>query len=267
MAALWAVLLGLGGWAAPGIAASGNPENTDSRDEAASSANNAAWRYLRYGSNQDLERSEDTLCEDASPEVTPSDLNDLRQSYSDELGGITDVDLETGDPVTSSDGVTVAATVSYIYQGSQRHEEFIVTVQESDGVYCVSNAVRIQGEEPSPSDGTGEPVDAQALVTDFMRSIVNDRDPEAAKSFQCDDSFEGITPEDLDAAITVWAEANGETVRFLSAVDPAESSETSVTAFAVEVFLEADLNKQEFDFVVGVQGNCVVSLEGGDGLF
>jgi hypothetical protein len=266
MAGAWALALALGGWAAPGIAASGNPENVDPRDEAASSAKNAAWRYLRYGSNQDLERSEATLCDDASPEFTPNDLNGLRQSYADELGGITDVDLETGDPVPVSDGVTIAATLSYIYQGSQRHEEFVVTVQESNGAYCVSNAVRVQEEEPSSSDGTGEAADPQAVATDFMRNIVNDRNPQAANASQCTSGYTGVTPEEIDAAIADWATSNGETTAFLNGVKPAESSETSVTAFEIEVALEGDLAQESFVFVVGVQGDCVASLSGGDGL-
>jgi hypothetical protein len=265
MAAAWAAALALGAWVAPGFAASGNPENQDPRDEAASSAKNAAWRYLRYGSNQDLERSEATLCDDALPEFTPNDLNDLRQTYADELGGITDIDLETGDPAPVSDGVAIAATLSYIFQGSQRHEEFIVTVQEADGAYCVSNAVRVLEEEPSSGDGTGEAVDPQALATDFMRSIVNDRNPQAAAASQCAD-YTGTTPEEVDAAITEWSTTNGETTAFLNGVDPAESSETSITAYEVEVALEGDIAQESFVFVVGVQGDCVASLSGGDGL-
>jgi hypothetical protein len=265
LAAGWAIILALGAWVAPGFAASGSAENDDPRDQDASSANNAAWRYLRYGSNQDLDRSEATICDEASPEFTPDDLNALRESYADELGGITDVDLETGDPVAAGDGVTIAATLSYIYQGSQRHEEFIVTVQEDDGAYCVSNAVRVEDQEPSSGDSTGEEVDPRTLATDFMRSIVGDRDPQTAAASQCV-SYTGITPQELDAAITEWAATNGETTAFLNGIDPAESTETSITNFEVEVSLEGDLNQEDFTFVIGVQGDCVASLEGGDGL-
>ncbi|MBO3735616.1 hypothetical protein [Glycomyces niveus] len=261
MAAAWALALALGGWVAPTFAASGNPENQDPRDEAASSEKNAAWRYLRYGSNQELDRSEATICDGASPEVSPSDLDDLRQTYADELGGITDVDLETGDPVAGVDGATVAATVSYIYQSSQRHEEFVVTVQKSGDTYCVSNAVRLQDEEPSSTNGTGEVVDPQDLATDFLRAIVVERNPQTAAALQCS-SYTGPTPEELDLAITEW----GATTAFLNGIEQAESTETSVTAFSVEVSLTGDLDQESYAFVIGVQGNCVASLTGGDGL-
>lgn len=265
MAGLWAALLIFGGWAAPGIAASGNPENVDPRDEAASDANGAALRYLRYGSNEDPDRAEAALCEGASPELTPADLDAIRNTYSDDFGGITDIDLDLGDPVVTSDGISIASTVFYIYQGNQDSEDFIVTVQEDDGTYCVSNATQAEEPEPSSDAGTGETVDPKALTTDFMRATVVDRDPTAAASFECT-SYTGTTPQDVDAAITDWAEANGETTPFLNGINRVESSETSITTYEVEVSLKAGLNEESFIFFVGVQDDCVASLTGGDGL-
>ncbi|MDA1361706.1 hypothetical protein O1R50_18910 [Glycomyces luteolus] len=265
MAGAWAVALMLGAWVAPGFAASGNPENQDPRDEAASSAKQAANRYLRWGSDLDLDRAEAALCDDASPEVTPSDLDAIRQSYDDEMGGITRIDLTTGEPVAGTDGTTVAATVSYVSDARPSYEDFVVTVQERDGGYCVSNAVRVESEEPSSDDSTGEAVDPKALATDFMRATVVDREPTTAAALQCD-SYASTTPQEIDAAITEWAATNGETTAFLAAVNPAESSETSVTTYDVEITLDAGLNQESFVFAVGVQDDCVASLTGGDGL-
>lgn len=265
MAAAWAIALALGGSMAPGFAASGNPENQDPRDADATDAEGAALRYLRYGSNEDLDRAESALCEDASPEFSPDDLNAMRQSYAEELGGITDIDVRTGDPVPSTDGIGVAGTVSFISQGNRRQEDFLVTVQESDGVYCVSNAALLEGEEPTEPEATGEAPDPEEVATEFMRAFVgDDRDPQAAIALQCPSgSYTGITPTELDAAITAWET----TESFLSGIEPAESSETSITAFTVEVTLSRELEQQDFSFAVGVQGDCVSSLEGGDGLF
>ena len=198
MAGGWAIVLALGASVAPGFAASGSGQNEDPRDEPATSASNAAWRYLRYGSDEDLDRSEATLCEGASPEVTPSDLDAIRQTYDDALGGITRIDLETQDPVALAEGSSVAGTVSYIYEGSQRHEEFQVTVHESDGAFCVSDAVQMQddGETPSNGDGTAPTVDPEVLATTFLTHVVGNRDPLTAATSQCD-SYTGITPEEL----------------------------------------------------------------------
>lgn len=265
MAGAWALALSLGGWAAPGIAASGNPENQDPRDEAATDATGAALRFIRYGSNEDPDRANASLCEDASPEITTSDLDALRQSHADDLGGIARVDLDAGDPVPTGDGIGVGVTVFYIYEGKQQFEDFVVTVQEDDGTYCVSNAVLVEDEEPSSGDSTGEAVDPQTLATDFLRAVVVDREPASAIEFQCD-SYSGVTPQDVDAGITEWAATNGETTAFLNDVNPAESSETSVTNFEVEITLSGGLNQETFAFTVGVQGNCVNSLSGGDGL-
>lgn len=261
MAGTWAVVLALGAWVAPGFAASGSEENADPRDQEATDAAGAAWSYLRYGSNQDLDRAEDALCDDASPELTPSDLDDIRQSYDEALGGIERVDLETGDPLASTDGIDIAGTVSYIYQGKQRHEEFIVTVQEDNGAYCVSNAVRTQEEEPSSDATTGEAVDPQILVADFLRSIVVDREPQTAAAMQCD-PYSGVTAQDLDAAIAEWAVANGPTTGYLNSLEPADTA----TMFEAEIKLDGDLKIETFAFQVVVQGDCIESLEGGDGL-
>ncbi|MDN3241315.1 hypothetical protein [Glycomyces tritici] len=266
MAALWAVALGFGAWAAPGIAASGNPENVDPRDEAATDAIGAALRYLSNGSNEDPERANAALCEDASPEVTTSDLDDIRQTHADDLGGITRVDLDAGDAVPTTDGIGVGITVFYIYDGKQQFEDFVVTVQEDDGTFCVSDAVLAAvEEEPSSDDATGEAVDPQALATDFLRTIVVEREPATAADFQCG-SYTGVTPQDLDTAITEWAVSNGETTAFLNGAEPAETSGTSITNIEVEVSLEGDLNNETFVFVVAVQGDCVASLAGGEGL-
>jgi hypothetical protein len=266
----WAIVLALGATVAPGFAASGDEDNVDARDQAATDAEGAALRYLRFGSDQDLDRAEAALCEEASPELTPSGLDGIRQSYDQELGGIERVDVAAGDPVPSTDGISIAGTVSYIYEGNQRHEDFLVTVQENDGTYCVSNAVQVQEEEPSAStsagDGTtSEAVDPEELAADFMRTIVIDREPQTAAALQCS-SFTGITAEDLDAAIAEWSATNGSTNGYLNSLEPADSSESSITMFDVEVRLDGELNIETFAFVLGVQGDCVASLDGGEGL-
>ncbi|GAA1660919.1 hypothetical protein GCM10009830_02520 [Glycomyces endophyticus] len=268
MAAAWAVVLGLGSWIAPAFAASGSEENQDPRDEAATDAEGAALRYLRYGSNEDPERAEDALCEDASPELSPSDLDAIRQSYADELGGITDIDLQTGDPVPSSEGISIAGTVSYIYQGRQRHEEFLVTVQEHDGTYCVSDAASVEEtsepsfEPSSDSSSTSEEVDPQTVATDFLRAVVMDRDPAFAETLQCE-SFTTITAQDLDEAIAEWVTVNGVTTGFLNDISPLENA---TGGFEAEIVLQGELNQETFTFEIEVQQGCVASLEGGDDL-
>jgi hypothetical protein len=266
MAGGWAIVLALGAWVAPGIAASGNEENQDPRDQPATDAEGAAWSYLRYGSSQDLDRAEAELCEDASPEVTPEDLDTIRQSYADELGGITRVDLEVGDPVPTSEGISLAGTVYYISEGSQRFEDFLVTVQESDGTYCVSDATQPADDEDAPSDGgsTEAPVDPEVLASEFMTNLAGNRNVQAAEALQCS-TYEGITPQDLDAAIDEWAAVNGEPTGVVS-VDPAELNESSATVFTAEVLLDGDVNRETFSFQVEVQGDCIASLEGGEGL-
>lgn len=265
MAGGWAAVLLLGASVAPGFAASGSQQNEDARDEPASSASNAAWRYLRYGSNEDLDRATAALCENAAPEVAPSDLEDIRRSYAETLGGIARVDVETEDPVPMAEGSSITGRVSYIYQGSQRHEDFVITVLESDGAFCVSDATQVQVEEPGSGDGTGDAADPQTLATDFLRAIVVERDPAAASALQCT-SFTGATPQDLDAAIDEWAALNGTVTAFINSIDPADSTESSTTSFEAEVSLQGDLSQEMFSFVVGVQKDCIATLEDRDGL-
>ncbi|MFG3342505.1 hypothetical protein [Glycomyces sp. NPDC048151] len=267
MAGAWAIALALGAWVAPGFAASGNPENQDPRDEAATDADGAALRYLRYGSNEDLDRAESALCEDASPEVAPEDLDAIRQAYAEEFGGITDIDVNAGDPVPSTEGISIAGTVSYIAQGNRRQEDFLVTVQETNGTYCVSNATQAEEAGPTEPEATGEPVDPKEIARGLMQAVVLHQDPAAAAEFQCAPaSYSGITPEELDAAITEWASTNGETDGAIDSTKSAETSESSVTAFDIQITLAGDLNVESFVFTVGVQGDCVSSIDGGEEL-
>ncbi|MFB9658550.1 hypothetical protein ACFQS3_20135 [Glycomyces mayteni] len=263
MAGTWALVLALGAWIAPAFAASGNEENQDPRDETASSASNAAWRYLRYGASEDLDRAEAVLCDGAEPELAPGDLDAIRQSYADELGGITRVDVETGDPVPTSDGIAIAGTVSYVSEGTQRHEEFVVTVQEHGGTYCVSDANQPGPEVPtaSPDEGASPEVDFQEVATDFLRAVVADRNPATAEAMQCS-AFTGITAQDLDDAIAEWVAVNGATTGYLNGISPADG----VGAFETEIVLQGELNQESFTFQIAVEGDCVASLDGGDAL-
>jgi hypothetical protein len=261
----WAIVLALGATVAPGFAASGSEENQDPRDQAVTDAVGAAWSYLKYGSDNDPDRAQATLCDDASPELTPADLDDLRQTYDSQLGGIERIDLDIGDPMPSSEGILIPGQVFYVYEGNQPSEDFTVTVQENDGTFCVSDTVLAREEEPSSEESTGAAVDPETLAAEFLRAIVVDREPQTATNLQCA-SFSGITPADLEAAIADWATTNGQTTGYLNSLDPADAAENSVTMFEAEIKLDGELVIETFAFVVGVQGNCVASLEGGEGL-
>ncbi|THV41412.1 hypothetical protein [Glycomyces buryatensis] len=257
----WVLLLALGGWVAPGFASGGSTEDTDPRDEAPTDAVNAAARYLRFGSNNDASRAEDTLCDGASPELTAGDLDVIRETYGEELGGISDIDVSTDAPVASADGISIAATVTYISQGGQRPEEFTVTVQEDGDSFCVYNAVQL---EPEPTDEPGSEVDPEALASDFIATVVRLRDSEAAAEYQCD-TYTGPTPDDLISAIAEWEALNSDATGEVLDTTLVEDAEAPITMVNVETELKA-FNVEAFAFTVGVQGDCVDSLEDVDGL-
>jgi hypothetical protein len=263
----WAIVLALGATVAPGFAASGSEENQDPRDDSATDAEGAALRYLRFGSSEDLDRAEATLCEDADPELTPTDLEAIRQSYVEELGGITDVSVSTDEPTITADGSAYPGTVTYNSQGGRRFEYFTVTVQENDGTYCVLDATHDEDEEPSPDDtgGTGPSVDPEGLANDFLTIIVGNRDPETAADMQCDPDI-GITAQELYAAVAEWANENGWKSGIALGASQVESTESSITMLEAEIELTGDVSVEEFTFQVGVQGDCVATLEGGEGL-
>jgi hypothetical protein len=268
----WAIVLALGATVAPGFAASGSEENQDPRDDSATDPEGAALRYLRFGSSEDLDRAEATLCEGADPELTPTDLDAVRQSYVEELGGVTDVSVSTDAPTITADGSAYPGTVTYNSQGGRRFEYFTVTVQENDGTYCVSDATHDEEDLPSPddsggtdSDGTGPAVDAVGLANDFLTIIVGNRDPETAADMQCD-SYSGITAQDLDAAVTEWATQNGWKSGVSLGASQVDSTESSITMLEAEVELTGDIDAKRFAFQIGVQGDCIASMEGGEGL-
>jgi hypothetical protein len=263
----WAIVLALGATVAPGFAASGSEENQDPRDQEATDAEGAAWSYLRYGSNDDLDRAEAALCDGAQPDLSPAGLDAIRQSYAEVLGGITDISVNTKEPTISAEGSVFPASVEYISQGGQRSEDFLVTVQENDGTFCVSDATHDEDEQPSPDDtsGTGPTVDPEGLANDFLTIIVGNRDPETAAAMQCDSDI-GITAHELDAAVAEWATENGWESGIALGASQIESAESSITMLEAAIELTGDVSIEEFVFQVGVQGDCIESLEGGEGL-
>ncbi|GAA2269523.1 hypothetical protein GCM10009853_023880 [Glycomyces scopariae] len=265
MAAVWAVVLGLGAWIAPAFAASGSEQNEDSRDQAAIDATGAALRYIENSTKSNFERADAALCEDSSPALTPEALEAISMSFSEELGNITRYDFSADDPVQGAEGISVPVTVTYLFLGAQRYGDFLVTVQEGEGVFCVSDTIRTGGDEPSDSEtGTTEAdVDTEALAAEFLTNIVANRRPDDAKALQCE-NYEGVTAQELDTAVQAWTSQYGETIAAVS-VDPADS-EDSIEMFDAKVILDGDTSRDTYEFKIGVQGDCIASLDGGDEL-
>ncbi|WP_030144227.1 hypothetical protein [Glycomyces sp. NRRL B-16210] len=270
MVAGWAIVLAVGAWVAPGFAAGSSDQDQDSRDEPATDAVGAALRYLRNGSDEDLKRAEDALCDDADPELSAEGLDEIRQSYVDSLGGITRIDLKPDDPVGVADGVVIPVTVFYISKDTQRDEDFIVTVRQEGEAFCVANAVRVQDEEPSSGETSAEAVDPKVVANDFLRLIVVENNAAAAALLECSPAPE-LGAQDLEAAIEEWANRNttadGSAKGFINSLDAAESAESSITVFSAEVSLRGDLENETVTFEVGVQGDCIASLANEDGFF
>lgn len=231
-------------------------EDTDPRDQSPTSAEAAAMAYLRYGSIEEPDRTESVLCEGASPAVSPADLAEIRDDYADELGGITGIDVSSNTPVTAEDGILVEARVTYISTGVQRHENLTVTVQELGDEFCVSDAA--QSDQTDPSSSASNPED---IAAHFVGS-----DPEEAQELQCA-TYAGLTPDEVNQAISDWESQNGEGYAYVSTVVPAaEAGPDVATVFDVELVLQGDFAREAFTFVVTVEGNCVASMEGGEGL-
>lgn len=261
LAAGWAIVLVLGGWIAPGFAASSSGLEDDS-DEIVD-AKGAAWVYLSEASNENLDLANDALCDDAEPQVTPAAIDSIRQSYIDLYGGITNVGVSTGETIATSNGVNVPSLVKYDVDGpDDPGEEFLITVQERSGTYCVFDVVWLQDEDPSPEETSGEVVDPKSVATNFLRMIVvnAERNLAAAAALECSPAPE-FDAHDLDAAIAAWEELNttaeGTANGFINSLVPAEGS---VTAFTAEIELRGDLANETFTFDIGVQGDCVSSI-------
>jgi hypothetical protein len=263
MAGAWAVALMLGAWVAPGFAASGNPENEDSRDQGATDAEGAALRYLGNASKEDLDRASAALCSDASPEVTPEELAGYRTSIGESNDGVEDIEVSTK-PVIGSNGLIFAAEIKYVTGKEPVFRDFTVTVEQEGDYFCVADATSSQQDEPS-TDATTVAPDPVAVANSFITTIVGNRDSATATDMQCE-PYKGYTARDLDAAVEAWAERYGwRTGSSLGAVQ-VESAETGVTMFNVGVKLEGDGAVEEYEFLVGVQGDCVASVAGGEGL-
>lgn len=260
---VWALVLGGGAWFAPAFASGGSGENIDPRDEAATDAPGAALRYLRFSSNGETSRAEDAVCDGSDPDLTPSDIDAIRDEYSETLGGLSGVDVSSEDPVTTEAGIVIEGTVFYVSEGQRRSEVFTVTVQEDDGEYCVSEAVRVN----EPDDpGQGEPtVEPETIASEYLTQIFRHRDSEAAEEYQCAD-YSGLEVGDVEQALTDWEIINGEANAYLEGLpEPVEGSTGESEVLEAEVRLDG-LVSESYVFAVAVQEDCVASLDGGDGL-
>lgn len=267
---VWALVLGGGAWFAPAFASGGSDENIDPRDEAATDANGAVIRYLRYGSRGDSERADDAICEGATPQLSPEDLLEIRDHFAETAfdDDIPDIEVEPHDPVSSENGTSIPATVAYIPGGGgQRYAEFLVTIQESDGEYCVSDAVRT--DEPDDSGSTGPGVDPQTVATEYLRTIFVNPQEDKAEGYQCA-GYDGLKFSEIEQGIADWEAANtaagGELESYLTGLpSPLANASGESEVFEAEVRLDG-LTSETFVFEVAVQGDCVASLTGGEGL-
>ncbi|GAB3994476.1 hypothetical protein GCM10029992_08970 [Glycomyces albus] len=256
-------MLASGAWFAPGFASGGGDENTDPRDEAPTDPINAAGRYLRLGTSGDTDRAEAVVCADSEPEVTPANLLEIRDEYSEALDGLSRTDVSTEEPLATGDSFTINGTVSYVSEGQRRSEVFTVTVQGSDGEYCVSNAIRVnEPDDPEQGEAAVEP---ETIASEYLTQIFRHRDIGAAEEYQCAD-YNGLEVSDIERAVTDWEVTNGDANGYLEGLpEPVEGTPSGAGVLEVEVRLDG-LVSEAFVFEVAVQEDCVSSLSGGEGL-
>ncbi|MCH7229360.1 hypothetical protein L0U85_00560 [Glycomyces sp. L485] len=260
MAGVWTVVLLGGAWIAPGFASGGSSAATDVRDQPATDEINAASRYLRFGSDDDVDRAEQVLCDGASPGVKPADLVELRAFYEEELGSYPETEVKTELPEMTAQGAEVDATISYIAGNSFREESFSVTVKESDGDFCVTQAVRHEQEQDEP----GSAGDPQELAARYLSAVFVARNIEAAAGHQCRE-YEGVEPRELSDALSDWEVLFGEASAIQSFDgDPVTSTGSTVVPMSVE--LSSGRAVETFSFEVTVEGDCAAALSGGEAL-
>ena len=263
LAGIWALVLLGGAWFAPGFASGGGNDDVDPRDQAATDAPGAALRYLRFSSNGEMERAEATLCNDASPELTPTDIRAIRDEYSEALGGLSDIDFSYDDPVPTDYGIAIDSFAFYISEGQRRSEDFIITVQENDGEYCVLNASRSDGQEEVDEGATS--VEPETLASEYLTQIFRHRDLEAAEGYQCS-GYSGIKVGEVEAALVDWEAINGDATAYLEGLPtPTEEDQEALTVLEAEVRIDG-LMSENFIFEVVVQEDCIASLNGGEDL-
>ncbi|WP_199034196.1 hypothetical protein [Glycomyces salinus] len=261
---VWALVLGGGAWFAPAFASGGGNDATDPRDEAPPTATSAAWSYLRYGTNGETERAQRIVCDGANQGLTPADLQTLRDEISaDYLEGRTpDLDVSIDESSAVEEGYSIKVTVFYV-SGRQEPRTFIVTVQGvNDEEYCVSDVAL---SDESANDGESVEDDPEQTASDYLALLLGARDAEPAIAAQCD-PYKGVDPDELVEAISEWEAQNGASTGYVVDTELTEASDENLSIIKVEAALEGDFQTLDLTFEVGVQPDCVNSLEGGDEL-
>ncbi|HEU5127796.1 MAG TPA: hypothetical protein VFU12_07400 [Glycomyces sp.] len=255
MAGAWALLLLGTAWVAPGFASGGGEEETDVRDQAPTTPRQAVARYLEAGLGGDSGRVEDALCDDASPEVSESELVALRSEYEEQP----EIEISTSEPVGSATGMEVAAQVSFI-GASIFYEDFTVTVLATGDSYCVDQVTAVDSED----DGPVTEVDPQDQAARFLSAVFTVRDVEAASGYLCEE-FEGSGPEALASGLNSWEARLGESTAVQGFEGDPVSSPTGTTV-PMSVELSSGQAVESFSFEITVEADCVSAVSGGEAL-
>ena len=265
MAGVWLIVLLGGAWIAPGFASGGDEEEDDVRDQDATTPRQVTARYVEAGLDGDSDRSDAALCDDASPAVTEGDLVAVREDYQDVLGSYPEVEVQTSEPVGSSEGMEITATVSFIGDTIYK-EQFGITVLQDGDSYCVSDAVQ-SGPDESETGSPGEPgheIDPQELSAKYLSAIFVTRDLQGAEGYMCAD-YKGPDPGEVTAALETWESRFGDATA-VQEFEGAPDGSGDETTVPMSVDLSSNQSDEAFTFEVSVIGDCVSALSGGEAL-
>ncbi|WP_026928796.1 hypothetical protein [Glycomyces tenuis] len=227
-------------------------------------ATDLAGQYLRFGSDGDPEQAEEALCEGASPEVTPAELVELRESHAAAFDGETlDVRLSTGSAeYTDGTDVDVDAVLTYT-AGDHRpvEEAFVASLRVEGEEYCVFDVVSTGPPEPTTDD-------VVAATTDFLYALFDEEDAARAAEWQCPE-YSGMDLEAVVAAIQEFEEPDsGSSVLYLVTTPSGTDAGSGLTMFEVEVTFSDPTAYPPAPPVATelvVDGDCVAEYSGASG--
>jgi hypothetical protein len=262
LAGAWALVLALGSWIVPAVAAGGpgGDANIPASERGPESAREAAWVYLQRGSENNAEQFNLAICDGADPEVGLEELAALTSQHEEGLRGRPQIETETDEQAPSDRGAVIDARVRYLHSGRIAEEEFTVTVVREGSSYCVIDAIHpIVDQDGASLDNLRQ------VAVDFLNSIAFERNPDGA--LQCE-NYDGVDPQLLIGAIEAWEAQNGEAIGTASRRD---NEPVSVTVdgrvFPYNVVLRAVTGNTSYQVDIEVTyDGCVSTIFGGEEL-
>lgn len=246
-------MLGLGAWVGPGVVEGGSGTER-AIDQPPVDVSHAADRYLTYSLDRDdISPAEAVVCEGSTPDLAPTDLQDIREEYQGE-GPRPQVNLEQVNLTDSAPYAFVDYNVGLVFNGRTETLEVQLSILHNGDEFCVVDAEEDSDTSTEGGNGSGGEFDTRSSAVDFVSAIFSRNEVEDAEALLCE-AYEGPAPQEVRA----FHEERSTDPTSQGARSFGEASSDSVDE-VIEVALDVTEGSVTFRFEFIFEDDCIAEI-------